>query len=123
MRTRNMRQICSLTDRPAPTQATMAAGKSTASTAVAANALEVHPPHLRYQPKRKVRLTIQATSNVTPIQSIRKGSGRGGRSGFTKRHTRGIAKRANGTFTQKIQRQESASLTRAVNSGVVGRVA
>src|SRR5262249_48729511 len=98
-------------------------GSSTTSTAVSANALDVQPPHLRYQPKEKVRLTIHAVNNVTPIQSIRSGSGLGGRSGFTNRRTSGIAKSARGTFTQKIQRHENASLTSAVKSGVVGRVA
>src|SRR6516162_5254111 len=123
MRTRNIRRRCSLAARPAPTQATTATGNKMASTAVAAKALDVQPPHLRYQPKRKVRLTIQAVNRVTPIQSIRSGSGRAGRSGLTKRRTRGIARRASGTFTQKTQRHESASLTQAVKSGVVGRVA
>src|SRR5438046_1439834 len=123
MRTRNIRRKCSLTARPAPTQATRATGNSMASRAVAVNALDVQPPHLRYQPKVKVMLTIQATNRVTPIQSIRSGSGRGGRSGFTNRRTNGTAKRASGTLTQKIQRQDRASLTHAVSSGVVGRVA
>src|SRR5262249_27988758 len=123
MRTRNIRRTCSLTARPAPTQATRATGNSMDSTAVAVKALDVQPPHLRYQPKRKVRLTTQVANRVTPIQSIRKGSGGAGRSGLTKRHTRGNARRANGTFTQNTQRHESASLTRAVSSGVVGRVA
>ena len=94
-----------------------------ASRAVAVKALDVQPPHLRYQPKMKVRLTIQAANRVTPIQSIRSGSGWAGRSGLTKRRTSGNARRANGTFTQKIQRHDSASLTSAVSSGVVGRVA
>src|SRR5262245_12237937 len=98
-------------------------GNSKASRAVATNSLDVQPPHLRYQPKMNVRLMIQAVNRVTLIQSIRSGSGFGGRSGFTKRSTRGNASRASGTFTQKIQRHDSASLTRAVTSGVVGRVA
>src|SRR5262245_52179380 len=123
MRTRNIRRRCSLTARPAPTQATRATGNRTAIINVAVKALDVQPPHLRYQPNRKVRLTIQAVNRVTPIQSIRRGSGRGGRSGLMKRRTRGNAKRAKGTFTQKTQRHESASLTSAVKSGVVGRVA
>src|SRR5215467_5964105 len=113
MRTRNIRRKCSLAARPAPTQMSRATGKSRASRAVAVKALDVQPPHFRYQPKRKVRLTIQLTNRVTPIQSIRKGSGRAGRSGLTKRYTRGNAKRANGTFTQKTQRHDSASLTSA----------
>src|SRR6266481_1496977 len=123
MRTRNIRRMCSLTAKPAPTQAAKATGNSMASTAVAANALDVQPPHLRYQPKTKVKLTIQATNSVTPIQSIRRGSGLAGRSGLMKRRTRGIANKANGTFIQKTQRHENASLTSAVSSGVVGRVA
>src|SRR5262245_19432855 len=123
MRTRNIRRMCALTARPAPTQATRATGNSTVGTAVAAKALDVQPPHLRYQPKTKVRLTTQATNRVTPIQSIRSGSGRAGRSGWMQRRTRGNARRANGTFTQKTQRHESASLTQAVSSGVLGRVA
>src|SRR5262245_22491030 len=94
-----------------------------ATTAVAANLLDVQPPHLRYQPKTNVRLTSQVAKRVTAIQSIRNGSGRGGRSGLMKRRTRGIARSANGTFTQKIQRHDSASLIKAVSSGVVGRVA
>src|SRR5260370_34752983 len=121
MRTRNIRRRCSLAARPEPTQKTRAAGKSRASRAVAVKALAVQPPHLRYQPKRNVRLTIQVTNKVTPTQSIRNGSGRAGRSGLTKRRTRGNAKIANGTFTQKTQRHESASLTSAGKSGVVGR--
>src|SRR5262249_4213313 len=123
MRTRNIRRKCSLTARPAPTQATRATGNSMASTAVAVKALDVQPPHLRYQPKRKVRLTIQAVNRVTPIQSIRSGNGRGGRSGLTKRRTKGDANRAKGQFPQRLQRPDSASWTRAVRSGVVGRVA
>src|SRR5213080_4454784 len=123
MRTRNIRRICSPGARPDPTQTARATGNSKASRAVAVKALDVQPPHLRYQPKVKVRLTIQVTNRVTPTQSIRNGSGRGGRSGFTKRRTRGNASRASGTFTQKIHRHESASLTHAVSSGVVGRVA
>src|SRR5262245_883775 len=123
MRTRNIRRKCSLTVRPEPTQATRATGNSTASTTVAVKALDDQPPHLRYQPKMKAWLTIQAANRVTPTQSIRRGSGRAGRSGLTKRRTRGNARRANGTFTQNTQRHESASLTRAVSSGVVGRVA
>src|SRR5216684_1672984 len=123
MRTRNIRWRCSLGARPDPTQARMAAGNSMARTAVAVNALDDQPPHLRYHPKMKVKLTIHATKSVTPIQSIRSGIGFGGRSGLTKRHTRGIARIANGTFTQKTQRQERASLIIAVSSGVVGRVA
>src|SRR5256885_1026699 len=123
MRTRNIRRKCSLTARPEPTQRARATGNSRASRAVAVKALDVQPPHLRYQPKVKVRLTTQATNRVTPTQSIRSGSGRGGRSGLTKRRTRGNASRAGGTFTQKIQRHERASLTHAVRSGVVGRVA
>src|SRR5262245_54821695 len=123
MRTRNIRRKCSLAVRPEPTQAARATGNSRASRAVAVKVFELKPPHLRYQPKVKVRLTIQAANKVTLIQSIRRGSGRAGRSGLTKRRTRGTARRANGTFTQKIQRHESASLTSAVNSGVVGRVA
>src|SRR5262245_20859733 len=123
MRTRNIRRRCSLTARPEPTQAVRATGNSTASTAVAAKALDVQPPHLRYQPNRKDRLTIQAVNRVTAIQSIRRGKGLGGRSGLTKRSTNGNAKTASGTFIQKTQRHESASLTSAVSSGVVGRVA
>src|SRR5262245_22828383 len=123
MRTRNMRRRWSLTDKPAPTQATTVIGNSMARMAVAAKALDVQPPQWRYQPKTKVRLTIQAVNRVTPIQSIRRGSGWAGRSGLMKRRTRGIARRAKGTFTQKTQRHDNPSLTRAVNSGVVGRVA
>src|SRR5262249_32058546 len=123
MRTRNMRRRWSLTDRPEPTQKPRPTGDSTAKPAVAAKALDVQPPQWRYQPKRKVRLTIQAVNSVTPIQSIRRGKGLGGRSGLMKRRTRGIARRARGVFTQKTQRHDSASLTSAVNSGVVGRVA
>src|SRR5262245_2549466 len=123
MRTRNIRRKCSLAVRPEPTQAARATGNSRATRAVAAKAFDDQPPHLRYQPKAKVRLTAQAASKVTLIQSIRRGSGRAGRSGLTKRSTRGTARRASGTFTQKIQRHESASLISAVSSGVVGRVA
>src|SRR6516164_6572681 len=123
MRMRNIRRKCSPTEKPAPTQVTRATGDSMAKTAVAAKALDVQPPHLRYQPKRKVRLTIQAVNSVTAIQSIRRGKGLGGRSGLMKRRTSGIARRARGTFTQKTQRHDSSSLTSAVNSGVVGRVA
>src|SRR4051812_1798786 len=118
-----MRRKCSLTARPAPNQAIRATGNSMANTAVAVKAFDVQPPHLRYQPKRKTRLTIQVVNRVTPSQSMRRGSGRGGRSGLMKRRTRGTASKARGTFAQKIQRHESASLTRAVKSGVVGRVA
>src|SRR6516164_9229978 len=123
MRTRNIRRKCSLTASPAPTHATRTTGNTSASTAVAAKALDVQPPHLRYQPNRKARLTIQAVNSVTAIQSIRRGKGLGGRSGLTKRSTSGNAKTANGTFTRKTQRHDSASLTQAVKSGVVGRVA
>src|SRR5437588_5076336 len=123
MRTRNIRRKCSLAERPAPTQATRATGNSRASRAVAVKALDVQPPHLRYQPKVKVRLTIQAQNRVTPIQSMRNGSGFGGRSGLMQRRTNGNASNANGTFTQKTQRHDSASLTSAVSKGVVGRVA
>src|SRR5215470_16254332 len=122
MRTRNIRRKCSLTARPEPTQATRATGNRKASSAVAVKESDVQPPHLRYQPKRKVRLTVQAANRVTPTQSIRSGCGRGGRSGLTKRRTRGNASRPTGTFTQKIQRHESASLIHAVTSGVLGRV-
>src|SRR5262245_39111974 len=118
-----MRWKCSLTARPEPTQPTRAMGNSRPSRAVAVKALDVQPPHLRYQPKVKVRLTIQPTNRVTPTRALRHGSGLGGRSGLTKRRTRGNASRPSGTFTQKIQRHDSASLTRAVKSGVVGRVA
>src|SRR5438067_1152987 len=114
MRTRNIWRKCSLTARPEPTQAARTTGNSMASRAVAVKALDVHPPHLRYQPKVKVRLTIQAVNSVTPPQSIRNGSGLGGRSGLTKRRTRVNARRASGTFTQKIQRHDSASLISAV---------
>src|SRR5262249_25143495 len=123
MRTRNILRRCSVTATPEPTQRTSATGRPRARTAVAAKALEVQPPHLRYQPKTKVRLTIQATKRVTLIQSMRRGKGFDGWSGLTKRRTRGIARRASGTLTQKAQRHDSASLTRAVRSGVVGRVA
>src|SRR6266480_4891323 len=111
MRTRNIRRKCSLTARPAPTQQARTTGSNKASKAVPVKALDVQPPHLRYQPKVKVRLTIQAANRVTPIQSMRSSSGRGGRSGLTKRRTSGNARRANGTFTQKIQRHDRASLT------------
>src|SRR6516164_7191594 len=123
MRTRNIRNKCSLAANPLPIQTTRGIGNSKATMAVTANSLDVQPPHFRYQPKMKVRLTIQAVNRVTLIQSIRSGSGLGGRSGFTKRSTRGTARRASGTFTQNTQRHESASLIRAVSSGVVGRVA
>ncbi len=86
-------------------------------------ALDVQPPHLRYQPKVKVRHTTHITNNVIATQSIRSGSGCGGRSGLMKRSTSGKAIMASGTFIQKIQRQESSSFTSAVNNGVVGRVA
>src|SRR5258708_7288588 len=118
MRTRNMRCKCSLGARPDPIQKTRIPGKNKARTAVIVNALEVQPPHLRYHPNTNVRLTIQATKSVTLIQSILSGSGLGGLSGLTKRLTSGSASKANGTFTQKIQRQERASLTAAVTSGV-----
>src|SRR5215472_1486786 len=123
MRTRNIRRRCSLTDMPEPIHTARTTGNTRASTAVAVKAFELQPPHLRYQPNTKVRATIQAVNKVTLIQSIRSGSGRGGRSGLMNRSTRGNARRANGTFIQKIQRHESASFTRAVSSGVVGRVA
>src|SRR5262245_31510013 len=123
MRTRNIRRRCSLAVRPEPIQAARATGNIRASRAVAVKAFELQPPHLRYQPNTKARVTIHVANKVTLIQSIRSGSGRGGRSGLMKRSTKGIARRANGTFTQKIQRHESVSFTRAVSSGVVGRVA
>src|SRR5262245_58672706 len=100
---------------PEPIQAAKATGNTSESRAVAVKAFELQPPHLRYQPKPKVRLTIQAANKVTLIQSIRSGSGRGGRSGLMNQCTKGNARRANGTFTQKIQRHESASFTRAVS--------
>src|SRR5262245_48365158 len=114
--------MCSFTAKPAPTQAITAIGNRRASTATVAKVLDVQPPHLRYHPNAKVRLTTHAVNRLTPIQSIRSGSGWAGRSGLTKRRTRGIANRAKGTFTQKTQRHDSASLTNAVKSGVVGRV-
>src|SRR5262245_3580937 len=123
MRMRNILRRCSLTARPLPTEAMRTTGNNIAKTVVAAKALDVQPPQWRYQPKTKVRLTIQAVNRVTPIQSIRRGNGWAGRSGLMKRCTRGIARRAKGTFTQKTQRHDNPSLTRAVNSGVVGRVA
>src|SRR5262245_23293426 len=123
MRTRNIRRKCSLAVRPEPTQATRATGNTRASRAVAVKVFELQPPHLRYQPKTKVRLTIQAANKVTLVQSVRRGSGQAGRAGLTNGRTRGTARRANGTFTQKIQRHESASLISAASSGVVGRVA
>src|SRR5262245_29952867 len=123
MRTRNIRRKCSLAVRPEPTQAANATGNARASWAVAVKAFELQPPHRRYQPKTKIRHTVQAANKVTLVQSIRSGSGRAGRSDLTKRSTRGTARRANGTFIQKTQRHESASFTRAVSSGVVGRVA
>src|SRR6516162_734672 len=123
MRTRNIRRRCSVAVMPEPTQAARRTGNTRASTAVAVKAFELQPPHLRYQPQTKATLTIQAANKVTLIQSIRSGSGRGGRSGLMKRSTKGIARKANGTFIQKIQRHESSSFTRAVSSGVVGRVA
>src|SRR5438067_2462648 len=118
-----MRRKCSLTAMPEPTQRTRANGNRTANSAVHEKALDDQPPHLRYQPKRKARLTIQVTNRVTPIQSIRRGNGRGGRSGLMKRCTSGMARSAAGTLTQKTQRHDSASLTSAVKSGVVGREA
>src|SRR6516162_4136557 len=104
---RNIRRKCSLAARPLPIQSTSGIGNSKATRAVAANSLDVQPPHFRYQPNRNTRLTIQAVNKVTLIQSIRSGSGLGGQSGLTKRSTRGNARRATGTFTQKIQRHES----------------
>src|SRR5262252_106863 len=103
MRTRNIRRRCSLAVRPEPTQAAKATGNTRASRAVAVKAFELQPPHLRYQPKTKVRVTIHVVNKVTLIQSIRSSTGRVGRSGLMKRSTKGTAKRANGTFTQKIQ--------------------
>src|SRR5262249_45878544 len=118
-----MRRRCSLAVWPEPIQAPRATGNIRARTAVAVKVFELQPSHLRYQPKAKVRLTAHAANKATLIQSIRNASGRGGRSGLMNRSTKGIATRANGTFIQKIQRHESASFTRAVKSGVVGRVA
>src|SRR6516162_5964197 len=103
MRTRNIRRKCSLAVRPEPIQAAKATGNTRASRAVAVKAFELQPPHLRYQPKTKIRLTIQAPNKVTLVQSTRSGSGRGGRSGLMNRCTKGNARTANGTFTQKIQ--------------------
>src|SRR5262245_56163411 len=123
MRTRNIRRRCSLAVKPEPIQAAKATGNTMASRAVAVKAFELQPPHLRYQPNTKARVTIHVANRVTLTQSIRSGSGRGGRSGLMYRCTRGSARRASGTFIQKIQRHERASFTRAVSSGVVGRVA
>src|SRR6516225_2451648 len=106
MRTRNMRRKCSLTARPDPTHKTMAIGNDTARSAVRAKAFEVQPPHLRYQPKRKVKLTIHPTKRVTPIQSIGRGNGLAGRSGLMKRQTSGTARIAKGTLIQKTQRHD-----------------
>src|SRR5262249_10361127 len=108
---------------PEPTQAARTTGNTRASTAVAVKAFELQPPHLRYQPNTKVRATIQAVNKVTLIQSIRSGSGRGGRSGLMNRSTRGNARRANGHIPQEVDAHGSASFTRAFSSGVVGRVA
>src|SRR6516162_1832458 len=118
-----MRRMCSLTGRPRTYQATRSSGNKIAKSAVAVKAFEVQPPHLRYHPKTNRTLTIQAANTVTPIQSILSRSGLGGRSGLMKRRTSGNARIVNGTLIQKIQRHERASLTRAVRSGVVGRVA
>src|SRR5262249_4316774 len=118
-----MRRMCSLTGRPRTYQATRSNGNKIAKSAVAVKAFEVQPPHLRYQPKTKTMLTIQTVKIVTPIQSMRSGSGFGGRSGLMKLRTSGNARAVSGTLIQKIQRHERASLTRAVSSGVVGRVA
>src|SRR5579871_6497437 len=112
MRTRNMRRKCSLTAKPEPTQRARATGNKVARSAVRAKAFEVQPPHLRYQPKRNVKLTIQATKRVTPIQSMGSSSGLAGRSGLMRRKTSGTAKTANGMLIQKTQRHDSASLTR-----------
>src|SRR5437868_5730962 len=102
--------------RPEPTQSARATGKSIASKAVAVKALDVQPPHLRYQPNMNARLTTQPTRSVTLIQSMRSGSGFGGRSGLMKRRTSGTANSASGTFTQKIHRHDNASFTTAVKS-------
>src|SRR5262249_38929231 len=104
-------------------QAARTTGNTRASTAVAVNSFELQPPHLRYQPETKATLTIHAANKVTLIQSICSGSGRSGRSGLMKRSTRGIARRASGTFTQNVQRHESSLFTGPVSTGVGGRVA
>src|SRR5215470_8675704 len=123
MRMRNKRRRCSSTEIPDATRATTANGRSRETVAVAVKALEDQPPHLRYHPETKSRLTIHPINKVTPIQLIRRRTGCGGRSGRTNRRTSGIARSVKGTLSQKIQRQESVSLTQAVKSGVVGRVA
>ena len=89
----------------------MAIGSRRHKVAVTANSLEVQPPHFRYQPKVNSKQETQAAKRVTAIQSIFNGRGAVGRSGRMKCWTRGMASTAIGTLTQKIQRQDSQSLT------------
>jgi hypothetical protein len=73
--------------------------------------------------KQNTRLTAQPAKRVTASQSMCSSIGFGGRSGLMNRRTNGIANSAKGMLIQKIHRHENASFTRAVTSGVVGRVA
>src|SRR5262245_46308713 len=79
VRTRTIRRRRSSGERPEPIQATRTMGSATHRDAVAANALEVQPPHFRYQPKANSMQETQAEKSVSASQSMRKGRGVAGR--------------------------------------------
>src|SRR5262249_58045136 len=106
---------------PPASGATTTTSRTTAGIATAATSFEVHPPHFRYHPNVNTRLTTHPANRVTASQSIRSDSGRGGRSGRKNARTRTSPTRAKGMLTQKIHRQEGASLKRAGEQGGVRR--
>src|SRR5882672_9425728 len=117
-----MRFKCSFGLDPPVTRTTSSTGNTMAASATAENASDDQPPHFRYHPNVNTRTATHAANSVTASQSIRNGSGFGGRSGRKNSRTRMSATTAIGTFTQKIHRQDIASLMYAVNNGVVCRV-
>lgn len=102
---------------------TIAIGARIVNSAVAVNVFEVQPPHFRYQANVNTKLTTQAAKTVIPTHLMLAGGGFDGRSGLMNRRTSGKPIAPKGTLIQNIQRHESCSLTIAVSSGVVGRVA
>src|SRR5258706_14239910 len=93
------------------TQATSTKGRTIDKVAVVAKALELQPPHLRYQASVNNTHVTQDAKMVTTPQSIGARRGVAGRSGGMNRSTMGIARSPTGTFIQKIHRQERKSLT------------